>query len=291
MTTILDILQQLRVPTAPSGHRNVRGGWRAIDCPYCGSLGKFHLGVHPETGAANCWKCGPKSIWQIIRTLTGSKQEASELLAGVRFRRSARNTPENRPCRPPDGLCPLSPAHLSYLAGRGLDGQQAAETWNARGIGLAARLAWRIWIPVEQDGIAVSWTTRSISADNPRRYVSARPDEEAVPIKATLYGEDLCRNAVIVHEGPLDCWRTGPGSVAIYGLSYTSEQVARISRFPLRVICLDNSPDAQKVAGRLARDLSPFAGETFVVRLESGEDPGSADPEETAELRQKFLEF
>ena len=264
----------------------------AIDCPFCGSgPGKFHLGIHPETGAANCWKCGPKSIWQIIRVLTGSKQEASELLAGVRFRRGVRSTPENRPCRPPDGLCPLSGKHITYLRQRGLDGQQAAEDWHARGIGLAARLAWRIWIPVEQDGVVVSWTTRSISADNPRRYVSARPDEESVPIKATLYGEDRCRNAVVVHEGPLDVWRTGPGSVAIYGLSYTSEQVARISKFPLRVICLDNSSDAQRVAGRLARDLSPFAGETFVVRLESGEDPGSADPEETAELRQKFLEF
>jgi hypothetical protein len=292
MTTVREIIDQLRVPTAGAGHKNVRSGWIGLPCPFCGSGGdKFHLGVHPETGAANCWKCGPKSLWQVVQAITGSKAEASALMAGVQFRRAPRDAPGKGPVRLPDGLSPLAPVHLAYLENRGLDGQQAASTWHAQGIGLAGRLAWRIWIPIELDGVVVSWTTRSVSPSNPRRYVSARPDEEAVPIKSLLYGEDYCRNAVIVHEGPLDVWRTGPGSVALFGLSYTPEQVAKISRYPVRAICLDSSDDAQRVARRLARDLAPFPGETAVVRLESGEDPGSASPEETAELRREFLEF
>lgn len=292
MLGITDLLEQLRIPLAPAGHKNVRHGWRAIDCPFCGTgSGRFHLGIHPETGAANCWKCGPKSIWAVINALTGNRRKTTELLNGVRFRRSIKGRATADKTRLPNGLQPLGAPHLTYLQDRGLDGQTAAEVWHAKGIGLASRMPWRIWIPVEIDGIVVSWTTRSISPTNPRRYVSARPDEESTPLKTTLYGEDYCRNAVIVHEGPLDVWRTGPGAVATYGLSYTGDQVARISRYAVRVICFDSSPDAQRAAHRLARDLSPFPGETLVVQMESGDDPGSADPAETAELRAAFLEF
>jgi hypothetical protein len=53
---------------------------------------------------------------------------------------------------------------------------------------------------------------------------------------------------------------------------------------------MDNDERAQAVGRRLASQLAGFPGETAVVRLESGTDPGSADPEEIAELRRRFLD-
>ena len=289
MFSVRDVLDQLRVPVVDS-HRNVRSGWVGVDCPWCGTgSGKYHLGIHLETGAANCWRCGPKSLYEVLREITGDKAAAWEAARDVRRVRAVRReSPAGGRLVRPRGVGPLARVHRAYLAKRGLNAAYGARVWGLQGIGLEARLAWRIYLPILLHGEEVSWTTRAVGGSG-ARYVSAGPGEEAVPAKSLLYGEDYCRHAVIVHEGPFDAIRTGPGSVATFGLSWTQAQLAAVAKYPLRAICFDNSEQAQAAARRMARELCPFRGDTVVVRLESGEDPGSADPEETAELRRKFL--
>lgn len=291
MPTITAVLDELGISTAGAEHRHGRQDWVQIDCPFChNDPGKFHLGINLSFLNCNCWKCGRHSLYDVLLALTRDKQTVRELLSAVQYdRRPAAKRPVLGRLVRPLGLGPLATAHIAYLRRRALNALTCSRLWGALGIGIASRLRWRIYLPIYYHGQEVSWTTRSIGKSE-RRYINASPSEEVMSSKSLLYGADYCRSAAIVHEGPLDVWRTGPGSVALFGLNYTQAQVAMIAQYPLRVICFDNQERAQAIGGKLARDLSVFPGETVQVQLESGEDPGSADEEELEELRKRFLE-
>jgi hypothetical protein len=190
----------------------------------------------------------------------------------------------------PAGVGPMLPIHRKYLSlQRGLDPDEMDELWGVRGIGLAAEYAWRLWIPVYHHGEIVSWTTRAIGTGS-QRYLHAPPSQESQPLKSVLYGGDLVRHAVVVCEGPIDAWTIGPGAVATCGLGYTRSQLLEISKFPIRVVCFDREPAAQKRAKRLARQLQVFPGETHVVELETGKDANECQRSEIMELRKRFLD-
>jgi hypothetical protein len=172
------------------------------------------------------------------------------------------------------------------LEERGFDPDHLQETWHLQGIGISDQLSWRIFIPIRFRGKTVSWTTRSIDPHASLRYIAAGEGEERIPRGSLLYGEDYCTSSVIVHEGPSDVWATGPGAVATLGLSYTQEQVIRISRFPRRIVCFDNEPDAQERADKLCRNLRFYSGTTINFRFdEEGTDAGSAGDREINQLR------
>ena len=292
MTTVRQILEQLRVRIVEPGEsKHVRRGWLGIQhCPFCGSQ-KTHLGFPEHGTSGNCWLCGRHSLWDLLIALGQDRSQAAESLRGLDLGiRAPRKSPATGRYSPPSCIGPLMPNHTAYLRKRRLDPDTAVRLWGARGIGIAPKLSWRIFLPVVHLGQEVSWTTRATGKNAVQRYISAAPDQEEIPLKSLLYGEDMARNVVIVVEGPLDAMRVGPGCVATFGLNVSPAQVARIAQFPLRVICMDNDDRAQRVGNQIARDLSVFPGETFLVRLESGDDPGSADSEEIAELRQRFLE-
>jgi len=272
-------------------HEHVREGWLGLDCPWCGESGKFHLGVHLGTLRASCWQCGRRDLREALALIT--RLPARKVGALVRDLPRAPRTASKVPLargrlRTPGGLEPLSERHQEWLRGRGLDPDQMKRLWGLRGIGLSARMAWRIWVPVHLDGEAVSWTTRSIG-NVPKRWIHAQPDEEVWPIKSLLYGWDYVRGSVIVVEGPSDVWRVGPGAAALFGVVPTILQIRLLSSVPRKVICFDREPpEAQRAARHLAEQLQAFPGETLVVELSSA-DPGEATDEEVAELR-SYLE-
>ena len=190
----------------------------------------------------------------------------------------------------PSGLRGLYGLYSEYLRGRGLDSDVVGSLWGAMSGGSIGRLAWRIWIPIRNAaGVDVSWTARAIGGREPR-YISASPEEEAVDHKSLLYGEDLAGHAIVVVEGPLDAWRIGPGAVATLGLQVTPEQVSRIGGHPVRAICFDRERAALRRADKLASLLAQSPGDTYVVELETGDDPADADDEEVDEIRRKFLD-
>ncbi len=156
--------------------------------------------------------------------------------------------------------------------------------WHVQGITLSRKVPWRLFIPIEMNGFTVSWTTRSISDTTVPRYINATPKEEKLNPKSLLFGEDHVTHGVIVVEGPFDVFKIGKGAVATMGVGYSQKQVARIAKYPLRVICFDNEREAQARAERLCRDLEVFQGETIKVNL-SSKDPGSASDKELEKLR------
>jgi DNA primase len=160
--------------------------------------------------------------------------------------------------------------------------------WGLQGIGLAARYAWRLFIPVFQYGQIVTWTTRTISDIPKIRYVSADRGDEAISRTRVLLGEDYCRHAIIICEGPFDVFRIGPGAVATLGVSYSRAQVARMSKYPVRIVCFDNDTAGQERAQRLCSDLAPFPGKTVRITLDA-KDAASANEREVSMIR-SFLE-
>lgn len=149
-------------------------------------------------------------------------------------------------------------------------------------------MAYRIYIPIRLGWETVSFTTRSINPDEPRRYLSASAEEESVPHKTLLYGAELARHAVCICEGPLDAISLGPGGVATCGVVVSSAQVDRMARFPVRVVVADNQPEAVRRAERLVADLEVFAGKTFLV-IPSGKDLLSSPVAERQKLIKRFL--
>lgn len=290
MPSIQDILDEHNIPHAGAGHHHGRTGWVQVDCPFCGGGdGKFHLGISLHTGAASCWRCGRKNTAQVLALLTGQQHKAmrERLDNAAMVAAPIRKTGQ---LALPRGRGALLPGHIRYLHDRGFDAAHVANTWAVQGIGQVGRLPWRLFIPVHYHGETVSWTTRSIKPHERQRYISASAEEEAIPHKSLLYGTDYARHAIVVHEGPMDVWATGPGAVATCGTAYTDAQVKRISKYPIRVVCFDADNDAQARARELADTLSAYPGATHNVKLETGDDAADANPGEIQELRKTFLE-
>jgi len=292
MPSVLEILRKHRVQTAGEEHHHVRHGWIGADCPLCSpSTSSFRLGFHESGTRANCWNCGAKNPADMLaRVCRIPYREAAVLLGGLP--RSLRRFEAERVSGRlaiPKGVAGMLPAHKKYLRKRGFDPAVIARLWGVQGIGIAARLSWRIWIPIrDRGGRLVSWTTRAIGTDA-KRYIMAAPEEEDIPNGELLYGADLARQAIIINEGPLDAWAIGPGAVATCGLAYTAKQILRMGDFPIRAVCFDSTPDAQKRANELCRSLSQFPGTTSNIELESGDDPADADADEIEEIRKEFL--
>lgn len=269
--------------------KDVRSGWIGVECPNCGEgSGKFHLGINLDGVYANCWKCGTKDMASLLAVLIGKGYlEAKQFLEGLPSHQTRIKHAGH--LQLPQDRGPLYPVQLSYLARRGLDGPLLARLWGVEGIGLhGGRLQWRIFIPIHQNGEIVSWTTRTIGSDSVR-YISAKPEESLLPIKSLLFGADYARHAIIVCEGPFDVFSIGPGAVATLGVTYTSEQLYAMGKFPVRTVCFDNDPPAQQRAAKLCNSLTRFPGRTVNIVLVTGDDPAEADVDEIAQIRAVYL--
>ena len=281
-----ELFQDLGVPLAPDGHHHSRDGWFNFDCPWCGAgTSKYHMGLNTRGGYVNCWQCGPHDLLATLSELTGRPQPTLKVLLKdvIRPGRVAR-TQHTGTLQLPKGAGPLRLPHRRYLRQRGHNVKELVRLWGLRGIGIHAFLSWRILIPITYEGRVVSWTTRAIVDEGVVRYLSAPSEHEALRHKDLLFGEDYCRHSCIVHEGPFDVFRTGPGAVATCGVGYSRAQMLRISKYPLRVICFDNQPEAQVRARQLCDELEPFEGETINIVLDS-KDAGSATDKEIKRLR------
>lgn len=277
-----DALAEAGIEFIESGHQHARAGWLQVrDCPFCGST-KYHLGFNLAAGFWNCWRCGFHPGWTVCKTL-GLSREAARAFKQNLGAEAAREKVHGTLKEPP-GRGPLLRAHADYLRGRGLDPEEVARLWQVEGIGIAARLSWRLYIPIARRGTRVSWTTRAIGADVKQRYISASSSEEAVSHRDVCYGLDYVRDVAVVVEGPGDAWRLGPGAVALFGIDYSAAQVRALAQVPRRIICFDNERPAQAQARKLAGELSCLPGSTGIVTLDA-EDPGSASERDVRRLR------
>lgn len=294
---VQELLTDLRVPYRGHGESpHVTEGWVGVECPFCGrGTGRFGLGYNLRTGYTTCWKCGPHSLAEVLaEILEKPVREVRSLCGDLDRPRLFEGDEKPGRLELPAGITELLPVHRRYLEGRGFDPDELVDRWKIQGIGVAVRLAWRIFIPIHKDLEVVSWTTRTPTDDGEptNRYRGAKRHQERVHRKAILYGADQARSGVVVHEGPFDVWATGPGAVCTCGVGFSRAQVRQLARYPVRAVCFDNDPAAQRRARQLAAELEVMPGETYVVRLDA-KDAASAvkeRPAELRELRKRFLD-
>jgi len=294
---ISDYLQNRGIQTANSSHHHVRSGWVGFDCPGCSpGWGKFRAGIELSTGRTNCWHCGLLQGRKVLVDLLGIPYSEACRVWAQEFKNQHLFVPDAEDeklgtLELPKGIVDLMTIHKQYLKKRGFDPGILSKLWGIRGIGMAVKLSWRIFIPIHDDrGRVVSWTTRALHNDG-TRYQSASNDQEEKNLKTLLYGEHLARNTIVIVEGPMDAWAIGPGGVATLGIAYTQTQLCRLSQYTQRIVCFDATEDAQDRADALCAQLAAFPGLTENVMLETGDDPADADPAEIAELRARYLEF
>lgn len=289
--SIRNHLAHYGIEIAPTDHHHCRSGWIQMDCPFCGKdSNKFHLGYRESRGYFSCWKCGRLSLKQTLLTLFDiSWKEAVKIAEEIRSDSDLNfevkdKDPVNLKLCLPYGIAPLGKRHHRYLTGRGFDSNKIEKIWQVQGIEQGSVISWSLFIPIIFEGKVVSWTTRKIRDDAPQRYCSAKPDQELINHKKILYGLDFVKHSAIVVEGPTDVWNVGKGAVGTFGTGFRMNQVRLLSLIPNRVICFDNSKDAQNRANELADLLLPFPGRTSLVQLDA-DDPGSASSKEIAKLR------
>ena len=290
---LADIFSKYRVDCKIGGtHHHVRSGWLGVDCPRCSpNSGRYRLGFEVASRRANCWVCGRVDAVEMLALVCKiSTAEAGRLWSQRGLKIQERTYRDEGRLVIPDGVDSLQEPHRRYLGSRGFDPDQIAKLWGVQGIGVAARLSWRLYIPIfDKFGRQISWTTRSLAPDADKRYISASPEEEIISHKSVIYGAHLCRSIIVFTEGPADAWAIGPGAGATCGLGCTAEQIAALAEFPVRIACFDNEYDAQRRAGEVCEMLSIFPGETRNIVLETGKDPASAEPAEVAGLREHFF--
>lgn len=273
-------------------HHHARYGWYQVDCPNCSpDSRKYRMGININGKYCNCWKCGSMSLAKFLSISSNLTYREAAKKVGVVESIKVQDTSKVVGVfkEPPMVADAIMKPHRKYLRSRGFNPSRIERIWNVKSIGLCSRssLSWRLYIPIEYQGEAVSWTTRSISPTNEMRYLSASKEEERFHHKDLLYGEDYCRSVIIICEGPTDAWRLGPSAVSTFGVGYSRKQLLRMTKYPTRVVCFDNSMSAQKRARELVGHLEGFPGRTFNVQLDA-EDPGSASSREVKELRHYF---
>jgi len=269
-------------------HRHARQGWIGVDCPYCGSIGKYHLGFNPISFSASCWKCGRKNFGHALGMVLGVSTGAAWHI-GQKLNRHKGDSLEKKirqaKCQFPKKITPMMKQHRKYLKQRGFDPEEIITKWDLCSIGVSAKYAWTIWIPVKYQGRVVTWTTRTIGEKH-GKYQHASPEMEEMPINDVLYGWDYVQDVAIIVEGPSDVWRIGYGAVASFGLNLSHSQRSLLSELRRVVVCFDNEPDAQRRARNFCTEISESTtvSEVINVCLEA-DDPGEAKKEEIEDLR------
>ena len=283
-----DILSQYNIEIAPEGSEHTSEGWIHFDCPFCEKDTKrFHMGYSLENNFTNCWRCGYHSLLSTLVELTGlSFYECKKLLKRLDTEHFEITTTKGKLVIP-DGVVDLKRIHKKYLRKRNFDVKYIQKIWGIKGIGIHATLSWRLFIPIHYQGKIVSWTTRSVWEETKKRYMTAKKEEEEISAKSLLYGEDYCKESIIVCEGPLDVWRIGKGAVSTMGTAYSQAQVEKIIKYKKRIICFDNDKAGQAAAKRLCGDISSFPGKTYNVVLD-GKDAAESSDKVIWKLR-KFL--
>lgn len=287
------------IDSATTGNSHCSPGWIQVDCPFCSGVPDYHLGVSSTSFAANCWRCGRKSLPEVIKGLIGvSSQEAGRILEKYttgkkqrKKRRAGLKKQKADKCILPVGTGPLGDRHKKYLIGRGYDPAELEEIWDIRGTGNIGRYKFRIIAPIYLDGELVSYQGRDITDKSGLRYKACAQEDEVIDHKEIVYGLDLLQgDSAVIVEGLFDAWRMGVGTLATFGTSFTLSQALLISRNVKRAFLLfDSERSAQAEAEKMANMLMALNVETEIIEMiKPGIDPGDLSPVEAQAIMKEL---
>jgi len=290
--------------------KNVTRGWINIRCvqPNCSDTSN-HLGIKGR--AFSCWKCGWKgNIKVLVKRLEEMHTrrsvkwwEVDKVLQLFPASENSETTHHPRIHSSPPIEVKLGQLEeiadgdwaWDYLIKRGFPSPEEIITKYRLKKGThLGYWKFRIVAPIIENGTIVSAVGRSVIANNKRviPYKTLSEELSIINPKHCLYGVDFIerRKAVLV-EGIIDQWKMGNGSVALLGVKFTPEQVAKILSLKLKklVILFDSEPEAQEQAEKLSGKVKNYIPEVEIVELSEVNDPGSISQAEAHKLLKELL--
>lgn len=297
MFDIKSFLNDFQIPYWEKG-KNTQNGWIQIQCPLCDDDSN-HGGFNLITGHYNCWKCGHEFTDKIISailniTIRESKQIIKEY--DINYIRQSPNKKKskkkNKILELPPGTESLSERHKNYLIKRNFDPYEIIYYWNVKGTQHYGDYRFRIIAPIIIDGKMISYQGRDITNKQELRYKACRIEDEIIHHKNIVYGIDMVKyEKAILVEGITDAWRFGRGAIAIFGTTYTIEQIKFMNDRLKELFILFDPGDkiAKKKADELGWSLPGLKIEKIEIDFES--DPGELPQEEASYIKKQLLDY
>jgi len=273
-----------------SGDKHCTQGWIQFSCPYC--KGEWYLGWNIDGGYFHCWSCGGVPVWKTLNLLSKFPLEhiqeiCNRYTIGPNFTHKPAQNALQREISLPTYTNYISDYHRAYLLSRGFDPKEIEERYQIRGSEHLGEIRWSIFIPIYWEGIMVSWIARSIKKKSEFSYMFCPPEPDALSVKNILYGWDFLytKKAVLV-EGVLDMWKLGPGAIASFGVTVTSEQIKWLSTLDSIYIMFDSDVPGIRRAKKLAKQLASIM-DVEVITLDTG-DPGDLSRKEARKIMEEL---
>lgn len=286
---IVQLLIDYNVYIDPKG-KNCSSGWINIQCPFCDDNSN-HLGINLKNGNVNCWKCGHKSLYNLIYIITGKniskiyQKYISKNSLNIGIESIKKQTKYNhiadiekslRIVNYPANTSKIQAEHMAYLKSRNFNPFKLEKLYRIKGTGNIGNYKNRIIFPIFLNNKLISYQGRDITGSKSNiKYKACSKKLEVEHHKNTLYNIDnVKRNEIIVVEGVLDAIRLGDNTVATFGVEYTQSQLLMLSKYKKVNILYDTDEAGKKASEKLANGLSNLKVNVDIFRLDE-EDPGS----------------
>lgn len=298
-----------------------------LPCPYCAS-DRLRWN-HPTKQLWICWGCRRtgstldlvqalekldlRSAMHYVDRLYVGGDASLELLPLV-VARPVRVSLGDLPAMPwPTGVDLLADedAHRiawRYLTRRGVDATVALAY--KIGIGRFGRLERYLVFPCYQDGRLVYWQGRATWDPPPqldavqrkawvrethfRKTLNPLGSADTAGAAEVLFNYDRARQSqhVVICEGPFDAIKVGPHATALLGKVASDAKINLLRRMHAAryTIYLDRGVEEQKLAAKLAAELSPYAP-TFIAIPPDGYDPGALTPEQNNHVIERAVRY
>lgn len=289
MIDIKSLLENLDIDFKDSGE-NVTHGWINIQCPFCYDP-KNHLGINLESTKYHCWVCGAKgNLEYLLHTITSKPYfEIKQLIKEFEIDFQEEEKPKiinvNSDLLKPYDLV-LPEIHRNYLIKRKFDPDFIQAKYHIRSQYKYGYFAYRIVIPVIEEGQVINLTGRDVTDKQEERYKHLPNEKAIIPMKDCLYNIDSVKNKAVIVEGPTDVWRVGDGSIATMGTEFTSAQIKLLKDKQIKNIFILYDKEAEKNAEKLGNICSSFS-HVEILYLDKG-DPAEMTDREVKNLRKEI---
>ena len=273
-----------------------------VPCPYCKETKKMKMNIRLDSDLWHCWVCNSKgrSLGRLIKQKNPAK-------VAEYFERFAKNFTYNNYTQLQTTIETVTIPVGFKLLMTNLNNPDALPIYQyAKSRGITDSMLWsfragftedwsyrrRLIIPsFTEEGELNYWTSRSIDADNPYRYLNAKADKKQV-----IFNEiELDWNKpVYLVEGPLDLIKCiNVNSTCLLGSSLSEQSLLfyKLVMFADKIVlCLD--ADAQKKQDAIAEALMAYDKRVYYVKPPSGNrDWGDLTPEEVTSHMSQIIEY
>lgn len=285
----------------------VTGNEHKYDCPFCGASDKLWVNRNKEVFI--CYRCGEdgtvirlaayvlritfKEARDILGSGAGNAIMAYESMIDSWIEYAEADEEEDDVEQPqhiaPEGLrwyahdpqyqfeLDIAAEGVSAIISRGFTAQHLIDF--ACGYFVGGRFDHRLMLPVYKDGVFVYFQAWDFAKRGDPKYKYMNPKNDEVPVGKSLLVYNLDRWAaadrLVVVEGVFNAWaveQAGLPSVAVFGKSLSSAQLAQIIQHPASEIIIGLDPDAHEEAAHYTRLMRSYGKTARIATPPVGQD-------------------